>query len=230
MILARLKWFLFRRHYTRQTLDRYHKPLEAATDDDSVQLVVAADEPALFFRSIESAASYLEAIDVANGVYRAAYGPSGECYLLEIVDGKVKIRRDNSQAAKPEELRKLLHKYLAAAGKVYLPDATLPQLLAACGRDSIGIEERPTLRPRRQPFTMAMHAAMILIGVALVYLASIPILYGVALWPDNDWNSDGAISVPEFLGSLDYDRRPATGECVEYYRLKDGLPVKEVCP
>lgn len=39
-----------------------------------VRLIVAADEPPLFFSSVDAAEQYLEAIDVEDGVYPAAYG------------------------------------------------------------------------------------------------------------------------------------------------------------
>ena len=41
-------------------------------------LFVAADEPLLVFPSVSVAESHLEAIDVENGVYPAAFGPNGE--------------------------------------------------------------------------------------------------------------------------------------------------------
>lgn len=37
-------------------------------------LFVAADEPLLVFPSVAAAAGYLEAVDVEDGVYPAAYG------------------------------------------------------------------------------------------------------------------------------------------------------------
>jgi hypothetical protein len=46
-------------------------------------LFVAADEPLLIFPSIIAAERWLEAIDVENGVYPAAFGPNGS--LLRLV-------------------------------------------------------------------------------------------------------------------------------------------------
>ena len=54
---------------------------DAATVPPSA-LFVAADEPLLVFPSVAAAERYLEAIDVENGVYPAAYGPNGELYRI----------------------------------------------------------------------------------------------------------------------------------------------------
>jgi hypothetical protein len=45
-------------------------------------LFVAADEPLLVYPSVGAAERDLEAIDVENGVYTAAYGPNGEPYRI----------------------------------------------------------------------------------------------------------------------------------------------------
>lgn len=43
-----------------------------------IRLIVAADEPALFYTSVSQAEMDLEAIDVRAGVYPVGYGPNGE--------------------------------------------------------------------------------------------------------------------------------------------------------
>lgn len=52
-------------------------------------------------------------------------------------------------------------------------------------------------------------------------------------WKEMDWNGDGKTSLAELLESSDIDYRSIrrdSVECIEYYRLKDGLPVKVSCP
>lgn len=91
-----------------------------------VALIVAADEPALFFSSIEAAERYLEAIDVRNGVYPAAYGPGGERFEVGTVGEEVKVR-PCSGAKAPEALAALLQAYFAATGD--LPTNDLAEML-----------------------------------------------------------------------------------------------------
>jgi hypothetical protein len=57
-----------------------------------IALIVAADEPALFVSSIEWAEQALEAIDVEDGVYTAAFGPGGEVYDIETEGTSVRFR------------------------------------------------------------------------------------------------------------------------------------------
>ncbi len=80
-----------------------------------VALIVAADEPALFFSSVEAAEDYLEAVDVRNGVYPAAYGPGGERFEVETVGEDVKVRPCAAVKA-PDALAALLQAYFAAIG------------------------------------------------------------------------------------------------------------------
>lgn len=42
----------------------------------TIELVVAADEPALFYSSVQQAEMDLEVVDVRNGVYPGAFGPT----------------------------------------------------------------------------------------------------------------------------------------------------------
>jgi len=52
-------------------------------------------------------------------------------------------------------------------------------------------------------------------------------------WGDMDLNGDGHTTVGEFLGAIDVDVRPVqiSGKpCREIFRLKDGIPAKELCP
>ena len=44
-----------------------------------------------------------------------------------------------------------------------------------------------------------------------------------------DWNNDGFTSPSEIADPVDIGRR-ISGKCLEYFSLKDGMPVKTVCP
>jgi hypothetical protein len=96
-----------------------------------VKLIVAADEPALFFASVEDAQSYLEAIDVENGVYGPVFGPNGEPYSIS-TDGHDVIIRATGEAPQPEALKALLLKYLAARGETPARVSSLSDLLERC--------------------------------------------------------------------------------------------------
>jgi hypothetical protein len=97
-----------------------------------VRLIVAADEPAVFFSSIQSAESYLEAIDVNNGVYTAAYGPAGEPYRISAPNNRVSITPDPSYPAKPRELRALLVRFFAATKAPARDSEDLDALVKRC--------------------------------------------------------------------------------------------------
>jgi hypothetical protein len=47
-----------------------------------------------------------------------------------------------------------------------------------------------------------------------------------------DWNQDGRTSISELIDSMDIETRKVMYNgrwCLEYFRLKDGLPVKTTC-
>jgi hypothetical protein len=44
-----------------------------------------------------------------------------------------------------------------------------------------------------------------------------------------DWDNSGMVSVFEVMDAVDIGLRKSAKGCREYYSLKDGLPVKEVC-
>jgi len=96
-----------------------------------IEIIVAADEPALFFSSVRSAEIALEWIDVRNGIYTAIFGRAGEVYEIGEDGGLVRIRLTRAEA-RPDELKALLLKFLDAAEGTK-PDAEdLDQLLARC--------------------------------------------------------------------------------------------------
>ncbi len=52
-------------------------------------------------------------------------------------------------------------------------------------------------------------------------------------WTDMDWDADGFTSPSDLLRASDIGRHEVTQDgltCLEYFALKDGLPVKVVCP
>lgn len=98
----------------------------------SVKLIVKADEPALFFSSIEAAEKYLEAIDIEKGVYPAAYGPEGERFQLNTNGNRVFITPSSGRLAEPDELRSVLLKFFSAIKKPVLKHESLEELLRKC--------------------------------------------------------------------------------------------------
>ena len=96
-----------------------------------VKLIVAADEPAIFFASVQDAESYMEATDVKDGVYSAAFGPSGEPYEIS-TDGTWVHIEETGESPQPEALKALLLRYLDAIGEMPSTDLELPALLERC--------------------------------------------------------------------------------------------------
>jgi hypothetical protein len=96
-----------------------------------VKLIVEADEPAIFFASVEEAERWMEAIDVDEGVYSAAFGPSGEPHSI-VTSGNRVIIRQTADAPQPEALRAILLRYFAATGEPKGDDTSLPALLSRC--------------------------------------------------------------------------------------------------
>ena len=93
-----------------------------------IKLIVAADEPALFYSSVDAAATNLEWIDVENGVYPIAYDPDGNIYHLRTEGQRVVIERDTKSPPDPQGLNALLRK----ATKVISSDNAF--LLSLCAR------------------------------------------------------------------------------------------------
>jgi hypothetical protein len=114
-----------KRHVSRKA-DAFDYSSEEAPD---AALFVSADEPLLVFPSTTAAEQYLEAIDVENGVYPAAYGPHGEPYRVRTLARQVVIE-PTGEPEKPEELRSLLLSYLAGRGFAADATASLEALVA----------------------------------------------------------------------------------------------------
>lgn len=92
-------------------------------------MFVAADEPLLVFSSATDAQGYLEAIDVEDGVYPAAYGPNGEAYSITAQDGLVLVER-TGEPNRPDDLHRLLLNYLEAVGRSPVDAASLDEIVA----------------------------------------------------------------------------------------------------
>ena len=92
-------------------------------------LFVAADEPLLVFPSVAAAERGLEAIDVEDGVYPAAYGPNGEPYRIRSEGNRV-IIEPTGEPNRPDELNLLLLRFLEATGRTPDVTATLGDLVA----------------------------------------------------------------------------------------------------
>jgi hypothetical protein len=103
-----------------------------ASEKKKIALVVAADEPALFFSSIRAAESYLEAVDVLDGVYPVAYSPTGDRFTLNAQDDHVVIEPDLCTPKDPAGLRSLLKHVLASRGLPQSEEASLENLIAVC--------------------------------------------------------------------------------------------------
>jgi hypothetical protein len=93
-------------------------------------LFVAADEPLLIYPSVAEAECDLEAIDVEDGVYSAAYGPNGEPYRIGSEGDRV-IIEPTGEPNKPDEFRALLLRYLEAIGRAPEVSASLDDLVAS---------------------------------------------------------------------------------------------------
>jgi len=102
-----------------------------------IALIVEADEPALFFSSVKGAEAYLEAIDVRDGVYRAAFGPDGQPFDIRATGERVTIS-PALRGAEPDKLRALLLRFLESRNDKSIGlDDDLPVLLARCGYAAI---------------------------------------------------------------------------------------------
>lgn len=97
-----------------------------------IALIVAADEPAIFYKDVPSAEADLEALDVRNGVYKAAYGPGGEPYDIAEDGEKVVIRPNTGGASRSQELKEVLKNFLRAMGISSSDNASIEELLEKC--------------------------------------------------------------------------------------------------
>ena len=101
---------------------------------ENIGLIVAADEPALFFTSVKAAETYLEAVDVRDGVYTAAYGPDGQPHRIDTQGNRVVITPEDDKVPEPEALKALLLSYLSKTGDEAGERESLGDLLTRCAR------------------------------------------------------------------------------------------------
>lgn len=143
-------------------------------------LFVAADEPLLIYPSVAEAECDLEAVDVEDGVYPAAFGPNGEPYRIRSEGGRVIIEL-TGEPNKPDELRALLFRYLEAVGRAPEVSASLDELVASAWA---------TYRPSKPLpgwccFTLVVIPAALLFVVVPNFRTPLIGLLGAALilWP-----------------------------------------------
>lgn len=78
---------------------------------------------------------------------------------------------------------------------------------------------------------LALIVSMTLVGYGLIRgFTGLRQGYG---WSEMDWNLDGVTSASELIAAGDVGmRRIEHGDfrCKEYFSLKDGLPLKTICP
>lgn len=104
----------------------------------NIALIIAADEPAIFYKSIKAAELDLEPVDVRAGVYRAAFGPDGELYDIGLKDDTVIITRALDRSNETQNLRKVLVEFLTAMKTDVDEHAGLAELLEQCERYAEG--------------------------------------------------------------------------------------------
>lgn len=103
------------------------------SSNKAVGLVVAADEPALFFSSPATAEEYLEAVDVHAGTYPESYGPAGGPFEISVDPfNKVVIIKREDCPYRPERMREIVERFLRACGISYSEDMTNETLLKLC--------------------------------------------------------------------------------------------------
>lgn len=103
-----------------------------STEIPKVQIIVEADEPALFFTSRLTAEKYLEATDVRNGVYKRCFGPNGEKFKISLDGEKVSIQPSADKELHLKDLREIIFKYLDAIQEPYERNISHVELLKRC--------------------------------------------------------------------------------------------------
>ena len=132
-------------------------------------LFVEADEILLIFPSLRDAEASLEAIDVEEGTYPAAYGPNGEPYEIRAEGPWVRINRGEG-ANRPDELKGLLCRYLEACEDPPDADESLDELVARAW--AIERDHWQRCRGDERPETPAwVYAIVILLALAGLYYA-----------------------------------------------------------
>jgi hypothetical protein len=155
-------------------------------------LFVAADEPLLVFPSVRAAERFIEPVDVENGVYPIAYGPSGEPYRIGFHGNRVVIEPAD-EPNRPDDLRVLLLIYLQSTGQSFKENAPTSELAQQVWRwESEFWQENDPYGDRfSKPVPGWCCLAMLLVPAALLF-ALVPksrdVLIGIViaaliLWP-----------------------------------------------
>ena len=97
-----------------------------------IALIIAADEPALLYSTVQRAELDLEPIDVKDNIYTAAYGPDGQPFRITTDGWKVRIYRDDDAPNQREELGFLLVRLLRSRGMDVGATETIEDMLARC--------------------------------------------------------------------------------------------------
>lgn len=99
-----------------------------------IEMIVVADEPALFFSSLSAAERWIEAVDVEEGIYPRAYDRNGVVYdvLPHGQGGLIVPRRDKQTDG--DGLRSVLTRFLAATGIPFSTSDSVENLLELCER------------------------------------------------------------------------------------------------
>jgi hypothetical protein len=134
-------------------------------------LFVAADEPLLVFPSVRAAERWIEAIDVENGVYPAAYGPNGQSYRVGSAGKRVLIE-PTGEPNRPEDLRVLLLRYLQSKGQTFKDDAPTSELVQQVWRweSEFWQENDPDGDRFSKPVPRSCCVAFVLIPGTLLYV------------------------------------------------------------
>ena|SRR5690349_20286864 len=87
----------------------------------------------------------------------------------------------------------------------------------------------------------SMRIGIVLGGIVVAFILSVPIAWcGFAIWwsmstydygfSEMDWNGDGSVSPGEIFASMDIGASGHPGSCREFFSLKDGVPIRIICP
>ena len=90
--------------------------------------------------------------------------------------------------------------------------------------------ERTMGKVKRMMFVASV-VLIALVGAYLVIRIVASLMQGYS-WHEMDWRQRGSTSIGDFFAASDIGKREIDQEgkkCVEYFSVKDGLPVKVVC-
>jgi hypothetical protein len=133
-------------------------------------LFIEGNEILLIFPSVADAEASLEAIDVEEGTYPAAYGPEGEPYDIRAEGPWVRITRGEGPN-RPGELKGLLCSYLEGCEDPADADETLDALVARAWAIEHDHWQRCDAAEARAEMPIWAIVIVILVAVAGLYYA-----------------------------------------------------------